>query len=99
MPRRFPLNTGLRDDSPDNEPEKTSGAARSDPSSPGRDLKAVAQLVGTGEIPLPSDLLPEDLDLVVNVVRQRRRDRLVAYIARSIAADLRQACEQQRKVR
>ncbi len=51
-------------------------------------LRRWAELVASGETPLPADLKPEELRTVLREVGRLRRERLVRLIARAIARDL-----------
>jgi hypothetical protein len=71
-------------------------ASRSDVSSlpePAERLRRLAALVAVGETPLPADLEPAELSIVLAEVARLRRDRLVRLVARAIAWDLRQPRE------
>ena len=48
-------------------------------------LQRVAELVAIGDLPLPQHLPGEQLSLLVRTVRERRRRRLVQFVARAIA--------------
>jgi hypothetical protein len=56
-------------------------------------LTRLADLVACGELPLPVDLHPDQLEHLVREVRDRRRVRLVGFIARAIALDIHQSRE------
>jgi hypothetical protein len=58
------------------------------PSFPGR-LDRIADLVATGELLIPDGLTPDQITTLAANVRQRRRRRLVRYIARLIANAIR----------
>ena len=51
-------------------------------------LARLADFVARGELPLPDDLLADQLEHLALEVRKRRRTRLVEYIARTIATDI-----------
>lgn len=51
-------------------------------------LDRVAKLVAEGEFPFPTGLSHEQQILLATEVRNRRHQRLVKFIARSIARDL-----------
>ena len=53
-------------------------------------LRRWAELVASGEAPLPEDLAPEELRTVLREVGRLRRERLVRLIARAVAQDLQQ---------
>ena len=48
----------------------------------------VAELVANGELPFPEDLSAERSHRLLNEVQQRRRCRLVKFIAHTIAMDI-----------
>lgn len=52
-------------------------------------LTRTATLVAVGAMPLPLELPAEELRIVLREVAVRRRARLVRYLARSIALDIR----------
>ena len=52
------------------------------------DLERLAELVASGESPLPESLSPQERHLVLLRVAKSRRDRLVCFVARAIAADI-----------
>lgn len=60
-------------------------------------LSRLAELVASGELPLPSDLSADELDELVRNVRVRRRRRLFRYIARAIALDIHRSREYSEK--
>ena len=51
-------------------------------------FQRVAELVANGDLPLPLDLPDEQLARLVREVHDRRRRRLVQFIARAIAIDI-----------
>ena len=55
---------------------------------PAQQLHAWAMLVADGEAPLPTSLEPADLSIVLAEVARLRRERLVRFVARSIAQDI-----------
>ena len=57
-------------------------------------LDRVANLIAEGEFPFPTGLSPDQQVLLATEVRKRRHQRLVKFIARSIARDLWQKIEQ-----
>jgi hypothetical protein len=62
------------------------------PSSPvSINLEKIAHLVASGQMPLPEELSPEELQEVVHQVRTRCRQRLLKLIASAIAQDLMQS--------
>ncbi len=65
---------------------------RSEPQSP-EQLVRLANLVASGEVPLPADLHPDQLEHLAREVRQQRRRRLVQFIARTIALDIHRSGE------
>lgn len=56
-------------------------------------LDRLAKLVADGEATFPQDMSPEDLRLLVSKTRKLRRGRLVRFIARVIALDMKQSQE------
>jgi hypothetical protein len=48
----------------------------------------MAEMVATGDLPLPQHLTDEQLAMLVREVQQRRRRRLVQFIARAIATHI-----------
>lgn len=52
-----------------------------------------AELIASGETPLPADLKPEDLRTVLREVGRLRRERLIRLIARALAGDLHRSRE------
>ena len=56
-------------------------------------IRRLAELVATGEVPVPADLDRGQLRRLLAEVARHRRDRLVRYIARAIAMDIHQADE------
>ena len=56
-----------------------------DPISSPEKLDQVADLVARGELPFPAGLAPDQVYRLAVEVRERRRRRLVQFIARSIA--------------
>lgn len=71
-------------------------AIRSDVSpfpEPAERLRRLAALVAVGEASLPADMEPAEVSVVLAEVARLRRDRLVRFVARAIARDLRQPCE------
>ena len=54
----------------------------------GLDLDRVAELVATGQMPVPPNLSVADRQRLLSQVGRRRHDRLVDFIARLIAADI-----------
>ena len=77
------------------DPANAAGAARpAEPTpSPVRippgSLDSLADRVATGELALPAALDPDDERRLIELIRRSRRDRLVRYLARAIAHDLR----------
>lgn len=57
-------------------------------------LDRVANLIAEGEFPFPTGLSPDQQVLLTTEVRKKRHQRLVKFIARSIARDLWQKIEQ-----
>ena len=51
-------------------------------------LRRTAELVANGDLPLPLDLPDEQLAKLVREVQERRRRRLVHFVARAIAMDI-----------
>ena len=51
-------------------------------------FQRVAELVANGDLPLPLDLPDEQLVRLVREVQDRRRRRLVHFVARAIAIDI-----------
>ena len=51
-------------------------------------LRAWATLVAGGEAPIPTSLEPAELSIVLAEVARLRRERLVRFLARSIAQDI-----------
>ena len=62
--------------------------ASSDGVSPAERLRRWAELIASGETPLPADLALEELRTVLREVGRLRRERLVRLIARALAQDL-----------
>lgn len=91
MARRFSRSANQRQERLADEHEQTTESARRDHGLNGPNLEQIAQSVATGELPLPRNFTPEQLHRLVGLVRQLRRDRLVEYIARSIASDIRRS--------
>lgn len=60
-------------------------------------LARLADLVACGDLPVPVDLHPDQLENLVRAVRRRRRDRLVDHVARAIALDIARSREQSKK--
>ena len=56
-------------------------------------LVQLADLVACGELDLPVELAPDQFERLVRHVRNRRRERLVDFIARAIAMDIHQSRE------
>lgn len=56
---------------------------------PREQLERLSELVANGETPLPEGLLPGDRQSLELRVRKLRRARLVQFIARQIALDIR----------
>lgn len=56
-------------------------------------LRRWAELIASGETPLPADLKPEELTTVLREVGRLRRERLVRLIARALAGDLHRSRE------
>jgi hypothetical protein len=56
--------------------------------SPNEHQARIAQLVADGQVELPLELPQEQLRDVIDLVRNRRRQRLVSHIARCIAIDI-----------
>jgi hypothetical protein len=52
------------------------------------DLDRLAHCVASGMVPFPADLSPYETGILVDLVRQRLRERLVGHIAQAIAADI-----------
>lgn len=52
------------------------------------DLPRIASLVAAGQIDLPTNLAPDQLRVVIEIVRERRRQHLVRHIAHCIALDI-----------
>jgi hypothetical protein len=78
-----PNSTSSNDDADDHH---TDTAEEFAPSS--HQLQRTAELVAAGDLPLPQHLTDEQLAMLVREVRQRRRQRLVQYVARAIAQDI-----------
>lgn len=51
-------------------------------------LRRLASLVATGIAPMPTDLEPSELSLVLAAVARLRRDRLIHFLALAIARDM-----------
>jgi hypothetical protein len=51
-------------------------------------FQRMAEMVAIGDMPLPRNLTDEQLALLGREVQQRRRRRLVQFIARAIAIDI-----------
>lgn len=51
-------------------------------------LERIAHLVGTGELPFPTDLPTDQIERLVALVRERRRRKLVQFLARAIAKNI-----------
>ncbi|QDT93585.1 hypothetical protein [Gimesia algae] len=73
---------------------------KNEPTNPNADLLStpekldrVANLIAEGEFPFPTGLSPDQQFLLATEVRKRRHQRLVKFIARSIARDLWQNIE------
>lgn len=64
---------------------KTSESSSSPP--PPDVLRRWGALVAGGEAPLPTNLTPTELSVVLTVVARLRRERLVKFIAGAIARD------------
>lgn len=47
-----------------------------------------ALLIASGEAPLPAELAPAELSVVLAEVARLRRERLVRFVARAIAQDI-----------
>ena len=56
-------------------------------------LQRLAALVAVGDMPLPADLEPAELSIVLAEVARLRRARLVSMVARAIARDIRETRE------
>ena len=56
-------------------------------------LRRWAELIASGETPLPADLKPEELTTVLREVGRLRRERLIRLIARALAGDLHRSRE------
>jgi hypothetical protein len=71
-------------------PSKLDGSEIQSPDSPiGQpDLARIASLVAAGQIGLPTNLAPDQLRVVIEIVRERRRQHLVRHIAHCIALDI-----------
>ncbi len=54
----------------------------------GQQLNRWAELVATGEAGFPDNLLKADEAALCRQVRQRRRDRLIRFVARAIAREI-----------
>lgn len=52
------------------------------------DLRALAQLIADGEIPFPMDRQAHERRRLVVLVRERRRRRLIEYLAQQIARSI-----------
>ena len=52
-------------------------------------LPVIAELIAIGEIPIPMDWDPECLESLLNLVHIARRRRLVEFVGRVIANDIR----------
>lgn len=52
------------------------------------DVSKIAEMIASGELPIPFDWPQPRLQQLLNEVHQRRRRHLVKFIARSIAGDL-----------
>lgn len=52
------------------------------------DTTKLANFIATGRTPLPLDLPQSQLTLLLNEVHQKRRQRLVRFLARAIAKDM-----------
>lgn len=61
------------------------------------DLERVADLAASGDVPFPEDLPADQLLQLAAMVRERRRYRLVQFIARAIAHDIRDEFESRRE--
>lgn len=53
-----------------------------------RELRRLAELIATGQLPFPEDYHAEPACQLVTTVRHFRRQRLVHFIARAIAQDI-----------
>ena len=51
-------------------------------------LARFADMVARGELPLPVDLPPDQLEQLACEIRKRRRKKLVGFIAHAIAMDI-----------
>jgi hypothetical protein len=51
-------------------------------------LSGLAELVAAGQLPFPVDLSGPEVAELARLVRERRRERLLALVAQVIAADL-----------
>jgi hypothetical protein len=67
---------------------------RQQPDLSGPRFQRVAELVANGDLPLPLDLSDEQLAKLVREVQERRRRRLVHFVARAIAMDIVNGCGQ-----
>lgn len=57
------------------------------------DLGRIADLVSCGDLPFPGNLPTSQLSQLAAMVRERRRRRLIRFIARSIALSIRDEIE------
>jgi hypothetical protein len=60
-------------------------------------LRRQADLVAVGEMPTPPELRGGELRLLIERVRQARRERLLDYISRIVATDIRREQQAGRK--
>lgn len=84
MPR--PFSTGPADSKRSSTPRIRSKVTPS--VEPAERLRRWAALVAVGEAPLPEDLKPAEIEIVLAEVARLRRQRLVRLIARAIALDI-----------
>ncbi len=95
MPRLNRPRTSSSDDANrrDNHEQEALNTTSKSERQPPEQLGRLAELVASGELSLPVDLPPDQLELLVRKVRQRRRRRLVRFIADAIAMDIHRSRE------
>ena len=79
-------STNLDDGATDHETQSVS-SAQAEPYSP-EQFRRTAELVASGELPLPRRLPAEQRTALAREVQRRRRRRLVQFVARAIAVDI-----------
>ena len=78
-----PVSTSPLDAVSTHETDTSVQSVRSD-----QQLQRIAALVADGDLPLPLDLPDKQLAKLVREVQERRRRRLVQFVARAIAMDI-----------